>query len=960
MASAATVTVLSTVTASAATHAATAAAPQAGVLEGSNPVHYDPKDPIILFIVQASIIIIFCRLLYFPLKYFGQPRVIAEVIGGIILGPSVMARIPGFQQAIFPAESMPVLANVANLGLIIFMFITALEVDLNLFLQNWKVAVSVSFAGLVLPFGMGCGIAVGIYNEFAGDMVKNVNFGVFALFVGTAIAITAFPVLCRILTELNLLGTSVGVTTLAAGVGNDVVGWILLALCVSLVNNASGLAALWALLCCVGWILLLVFAVRPAFIWMLKRSGSLQDGPSPGMVTMTLLLVLCSSFFTGIIGVHPIFGGFLVGLICPHEGGFAIKLTQKIEDFVGVLFLPLYFALSGLKTDIGLLNDGIVWAYVVAITLLSFAGKIIGGTLAARFCGLLWRESAAIGVLMSCKGLVELIVLNIGLQAGILSPRTFTMFVIMALVTTVTTTPVTKWLYPPWYQKKLERWRRGEIDWDGNPIYPEAKGSLEQLESTSVNRVLVHLRLDSLPSVFTLIALLGRTTGTEPSGTGSQSDNKTPGSEDGALQPQTKPGLGRRHLEVHGLRMLELTDRTSSVMQVTEGNDLSESDPVVNVFRTFSQLHEVAVSGKVAIVPTHSYAETLADKANDVGSDLVVIPWSHTGSLAEDQFSPHSVSQQDRFNDRSHLDFVNGTLRSATCSAAVFIDNGFGGPGPGAGKAQKPGLVRSVSRLSIRSQRETATLFLMDRTHHVFMPFFGGSDDRVALRFVLQLAKNRLVTVTIANLKWRPQAADDNLPTSPVDEEEEDATGNMDSVARATSASSGRGAADKAAAAVVVETRAAGRAADDAAMAGLRALLAAADGGGFGGRVKLDEVDSSPDAAVQAALERAAPAKGGKKSSGDIVVVGRRHAALPGEKSAARLAADQQGHQDDLRGTLGLVASQLVAGGLTASLLVMKAGARREGGGGSGGGSGKKVGDAGDDSSDEAGVGASR
>lgn len=148
---------------------------------------------------------------------------------------------------------------------------------------------------------MGCGIAWGIYNEFASDMVKEINFGVFALFVGTALAITAFPVLCRILTELKLLHTSVGVTTLAAGVGNDVVGWILLALCVSLVNNASGLSALYALLCCLAWILFLFYAVKPAFIWILRRNGSLQDGPSPGMVTLTLLLVMASSFFTGTV-----------------------------------------------------------------------------------------------------------------------------------------------------------------------------------------------------------------------------------------------------------------------------------------------------------------------------------------------------------------------------------------------------------------------------------------------------------------------------------------------------------------------------------------------------------------------------------------------------------------------------------------------------------------------------------
>jgi len=320
---------------------------------------------------------------------------------------------------------MPVFSNVANLGLIIFLFLVALEVDIRMFTSNWKVAATVGLAGMVLPFGLGFAIAWGLYHQFSPD---DISFGVFGLFIGTALAITAFPVLCRILTELNLLRSNVGVTVLAAGIGNDVTGWILLALCVALVNNSSGLAALWALLCCIGWTLLLIFVVRPPFIWVLRRTGSLQNGPTQGMVALTMLMVLMSSFFTGqywrypimstllirfvgIIGVHPIFGAFLVGLICPHDGGFAIKLTEKIEDLISVLFLPLYFALSGLSTNLGALNDGITWGYTIGVITCAFAGKIIGGTLAARVNKLLWRESFTIGCLMSCKGLVELIVL---------------------------------------------------------------------------------------------------------------------------------------------------------------------------------------------------------------------------------------------------------------------------------------------------------------------------------------------------------------------------------------------------------------------------------------------------------------------------------------------------------------------------------------------------------------------
>lgn len=198
---------------------------------------------------------------------------------------------------------------------------------------------------------------------------------------------------------------------LSAGVGNDVVGWILLALCVALVNASSGITALWVLLTCVGFTLFLALLVRPAFLWFLKRNGSLNNGPDQSVVALTLLLALASAFFTQVIGVHAIFGGFLVGLICPHEGGFAIGLTEKIEDLIGALFLPLYFALSGLNTNIGLLDNGITWGYVIAVTAIAFIAKIAGGTLASRLTGLVWRESFTVGCLMSCKGLVELIVL---------------------------------------------------------------------------------------------------------------------------------------------------------------------------------------------------------------------------------------------------------------------------------------------------------------------------------------------------------------------------------------------------------------------------------------------------------------------------------------------------------------------------------------------------------------------
>ncbi|KAI0894579.1 K+/H+ antiporter 1 [Annulohypoxylon nitens] len=879
-----TTTLLSTVTKASTAAAATTTgpAPQGGVLDGIKPNIFSTSNPVQLFIIQAGIIIILCRLLHYPLSLLGQPRVIAEVIGGILLGPSVLARVPGFTDNIFPTASMPVLNNVANLGLILFLFLIGLEVDIRLFTSNWRVALTVGLAGMILPFGLGCAIAWGLYHQFHNDPnTVEINFGIYALFIGTAIAITAFPVLCRILSELNLLGTPVGVTVLAAGVGNDVVGWILLALCVALVNNGSGITALYVLLVAVGWVLFLVFAVKPVFHWALRRTGSIQNGPTQGMIAVTVLLVLTSSWFTSIIGVHAIFGAFLVGLICPHDGGFAIHVTEKIEDLVTVLFLPLYFALSGLSTNLGLLNDGITWGYVIGVIVVAFSGKIIGGTLAARATKLVWRESLTIGVLMSCKGLVELIVLNIGLQARILSQRTFTIFVVMALVTTVATTPLTKWLYPPWYQKKLDQWKRGEIDWDGKPRdSTHQSDSLSQIQDTGIRRLMVYLRLDSLPSLFTFISLLG-------------DEHVTPkpkGEE--ALDPQAnRVSVSRaRPLEVHGLRLLELTERTSSVMKVTEGDDYARRDPVVNAFQTFSRLHDVAASGNVIIAPEESYARTVVEQSSVQESDFVLIPWSDIGSNKDESTIPNKVSVEDRFSGKAHLDFIQTTLTKAVCNTGIFIDNKFSN----ASNKSRPGLPRTVSHVSMRSHREACIPPIADKSHKIFFPYLGGVDDRVALRFVLQLAKNPLITVEIAHLEY-VDGDDEIVGVS---------EGNMGSGSPEISKD-------------IINTEITAQ--DSSLISTLQSNLSSE----LVGRVKFTAASVTASSAAKQALELAKEHVGkNPRNAGDIVIVGRRHPKLP----ANVRAVDQDNTEYELQKTIGVFGQSMAMGELKASVLVIQAG----------------------------------
>ncbi|KAI0395521.1 K+ homeostasis protein Kha1 [Xylariaceae sp. FL0594] len=875
----ATLTSATTVTVTAVASAkptATGAPPQGGILEGILPNVWNPSNPINLFIIQAAIIIILCRLLHYPLSRLGQPRVIAEVIGGILLGPSVLSRIPHFKQNILPTESLPVLNNVANLGLVLFLFLIGLEVDLRLFITNWKVALSVGLGGLTLPFALGYAIAWGIYNQFHEEITNNVGFGVFGLFVGTALGITAFPVLCRILSELNLLSNSVGVTVLAAGVGNDVVGWILLALSVALVNNANGLTALYVLLVAAGWLLFLIFAVRPVFHWALRKTGSIQNGPTQGMIAVTLLLVLVSAWFTSIIGVHAIFGAFLVGLICPHDGGFAIKVTEKIEDLITVLFIPLYFAFSGLSTNLGLLNDGITWAYVIAIIVVAFSGKIIGGTLAAKLNGLVWRESLTIGVLMSCKGLVELIVLNVGLQAHILSQKTFTMFVVMALVTTVATTPLTKLLYPPWYRVKLEKWKRGEIDWDGKPLAPsdsEMAESQERVQNANIRRLLVYLRLDSLPSLFTFISLLGE-----------EHASKSVATPTGEAKEELS--IKKRPLEVHALRIVELTERTSTVMRVTEGEDASRRDPVVNAVRTFAQLNDVAISGSVVVAPEESYPETVSTQASEQRSDFVLIPWSVVGSTTEDQSISYPVSTEDRFTGKSHLEFIRNTLSKAVCNTGIFISNGFSGIAPI--EKSRPAFSRTVSVTSLRSHKEAALPPIADKSHHVFFPYIGGADDRAALGFILQLAKNPNVTATVAHLTLVDGDGDEIVLATAPDE--------RSSIDRKHT--------------INTEITAQDGSFFSAARSGLSSDLS--------GRITFVEASFSARGAAGRVIDLAAEYVGqNPRNAGDIIVVGRQHPKL--------LSTVATPDQSDMLKTIGVLGEKVALSNLRASVLIIQA-----------------------------------
>lgn len=706
------------------TYAKRTAPDQGGLLSGKDPTAFNTADPLRIWIIQLGVIMMTTQLLSLVLKRMRQPRVISEVIGGIFLGPTLFGRIPGFTDHIFPKDTIPFLSLVANIGLCLFLFLVGLEIDASVIRRNARLSMTVALAGMVIPFGLGAALSIPIYHHFIDADVK---FTYFMLFTGVAYSITAFPVLCRILTELKLLDTTVGIVVLSAGVGNDIVGWTLLALSVALVNAGSGLTAVYILLTCVGYALFLLFVVSRALKWLAYRTGSVENGPTMLFMTFTILLLFGSAFFTDVIGVHAIFGAFLTGIIVPREGGLAIALTEKLEDMVSIVFLPLYFTLSGLSTNLGLLNNGITWAFTVAIFTLAFVGKFGGCTLAARFAGFSWRESSTIGSLMSCKGLVELIVLNVGLSAGILSQRVFSMFVFEAVLLTFMTTPLVSLLYPP------NRRVRISPNSATNEAIGDARGPKSANgDSEWKTRFTVVLdKIEHLPGMMALSQLIQpgasstevATTGSHP-GSSKSIDSKQKSSE----------------IFMDALRLIELSDRTSAVMKSSVADSLLQTDPLLGIFRMFGELHDIDVSTSLAIVPYDDLSLSVADHARDNASQLILLPWlpPHTSShdtVDNSYGAPQAAAISTPFDnlfgtkgDKSasaiHSQFVRGVFAQAKTDVALFVDRGHA-----SGEARTAGSM-----------------------HHIFLPFIGGPDDRAALNFVVQLCGNPKITATMVRV----------------------------------------------------------------------------------------------------------------------------------------------------------------------------------------------------------------
>ncbi|KAJ3191969.1 K(+)/H(+) antiporter [Irineochytrium annulatum] len=770
------------------------------------------QDGLALLLLQIFVILGACRLISIPFKYINQPSVIAEVIGGILLGPTALGRWKWFSSTIFPKSSLESLSVLSSFGLLLFLLLMGLELDLGVVVKRARISLTISLTGILSTFALSIGVSRFFYLYIPGiqDLVP---YPKLLLFIGVAMSVTALPVLARILTEQRLLKTPVGVSVISAAAVDDAVGWMALALIIAIIAAATPLTGLYILLTVIGFAAFMFICVKPIlfrlhrYLLALRNQNASHEGApiSQPMVLVAFIVAIAASFFTSAVGIHPIFGAFLTGLILPREDGFAVKLTEKIEEFTVVILLPLYFTNSGLKTNIGAINSGLSVGALLLVIGCCCTGKIVGCSLAARFSGLRPRESLAVGVLMNTKGLVEIIILNIGLANNLINAQIFAIMILMAVCTTLMTTPLIAIVYPESYHSPVD-------------AKLEADDTLDTANVGQHRRLLVCL--PNTGSVATMMGLIHHITENR----GIPDQNLLAAASN--LSPAAGLALARAMAAatetpaIHAVRLRPLTDRMSAMLLAS--SDIA--DPSLVAFRTFGLLRGVGVTTHMVMAEVKDYARDVAKLAYKNDCDTIVLPWRSkkrdedgnptagglnapappsTPSGQKDYFShwfgsaatsasaaPSPVGdkdshvlpspimppttplplekQQSYFTERSSDawmgDLASQLLGKARVKVAILVDRSrdeladLDEIETEAALSGKDELVTKTGKMRRPSQVKDKMTGPPKRTS-ILVPFFGGPDDRAALQMAMRLASSSDAVISILHVRSMTQVA---------------------------------------------------------------------------------------------------------------------------------------------------------------------------------------------------------
>ncbi len=414
------------------------AVPITGISQAFGQFEENAKHPLSLLLMQILVILFASRVFSLILTFLGQQSVIGEILAGIFLGPSVLKVLsPDFFNFLFPPSSLGTLQFLSQIGLAFFMFIIGMELDLKIIRSKARDALFVSNVSIAIPFVLGVSLAYYLYDSYAPS---GVGFLAFSLFIGISVSITAFPVLARILQERGMTKTAVGSMAIICAATDDVSAWCILAAVIAIAKAGAIASALFTIILAMLFVTFMLLVVKPFLARISSKKLNIDD-PGKLAVAFSFFTLLCSAYIAELIGIHALFGSFLAGVIMPQNILFKQKITEKLEDVSVLVLLPIFFAFTGLRTQIGLLNDTHAWTALGFILLVAVGGKFGGSTFAAKVTGQTWKNSLMLGALMNTRGLMELIVLNIGYDLGILSPQIFAMMVLMALATTLMTGP---------------------------------------------------------------------------------------------------------------------------------------------------------------------------------------------------------------------------------------------------------------------------------------------------------------------------------------------------------------------------------------------------------------------------------------------------------------------------------------------------------------------------------------